>query len=601
MELLAGLLLFTTAQPLLPADASTTFTVNSTGDPGDGVCAESECTLREALTAANSEPGLNVILFVIGSGLRTITPTSPLPTVTDPLIIDATSQPGFSGVPLVELSGSLAGTGANGLTITAGSSTVRGLIVNRFSNFGIDLHGNGGNTVAGNYLGTNASGTLSAANRAGVFIGGPNNIVGGTTASARNVISGNRGVEFLGVLISGSAATGNVVQGNYIGTTASGTLALGNGVGVGVRDAAGNTIGGTSPEARNIISGNSFEGVRLHGASFTVVQGNYIGLDAAGTVALRNRFDGVRVKASSNNTIGGTVPGAGNVISGNGTYGVRMNERGTGNTVQGNLIGTDATGSVDLGNGTDGVFVRASTSTTIGGTAPGAGNVISGNGSDGVEAAGSTTIQGNLIGTASDGSTPLGNSSNGVLISGNGNTIGGEEAGAGNVISSNGAAGVQVSAGSGNSVSANRIFSNAGLGIDLGPVGVTANDIGDGDAGANALQNFPALTSATVGGGSTTVSGVLASQAGQAYRLQLFSVGACDASGFGEGASFLGAVDVATDAGGTGTFTVQLPVDVELGSVITATGKDASGNTSEFSSCLEVVAAPTVAAGRAHA
>ncbi|MGD0205284.1 MAG: LamG-like jellyroll fold domain-containing protein [Dehalococcoidia bacterium] len=271
-----------------------TITVNSTGDTSsrDGVL-----TLREAMLLANG--GLAVgdldsgecaqvsdstygppcsttdtigagsadtIEFNIpGTGPHTIQPASALPDITDPVTIDGYTQPGASpntnppgsgrnAVLKIELDGTNAGAGADGLRITAGNSTVKGLVINRFGGAGIELSGSGatGNVVQGNYIGTDVAGTADVGNSlAGLYIdGAPGNTIGGTAAGAGNVISGNT----TGVWILGSGATGNLVQGNYIGTDVTGTAALGGpGHGVDIRGAPSNTIGGTTAAARNVI------------------------------------------------------------------------------------------------------------------------------------------------------------------------------------------------------------------------------------------------------------------------------------------------------------------------------------------------------------
>src|SRR5262249_8095450 len=232
----------------------------------------------------------------------------PLPAITSPVTIDGISQggAGYNGPPLIELRGPGGSFVVNGLNITAGSSTVKGLIINRF-NPCIRIDTNGGNTIAGNYIGTDATGTVDMGSTIdGIVILTANNTIGGTTAAARNIISGNNSS---GIFITGVPATGNLVQGNYIGTDVTGTNDLGNGVGVTITNAPNNTVGGTAAGARNIISGNDGNGVSLNqnSASGNQVQGNYIGTDASGTVALSNSLDGINLNAAPNTTIGGTV------------------------------------------------------------------------------------------------------------------------------------------------------------------------------------------------------------------------------------------------------------------------------------------------------
>jgi titin len=293
------------------------------------------------------------------------------------------------------------------------------------------------------------------------------------------------------------------------------------------------------------------------------------------------------------NTIGGTAPGARNVISGN-RVGVLPGLNG--NLVQGNFIGTDVTGTAALGNSSDGVtFGSVSNSNTIGGTAAGACNVISGNQLNGVRIAGARTngnvVQGNFIGTQMDGTSPLGNTGHGLLITvfTSMNTIGGTAMGAGNTIVFNGGDGVFVdsTAGTNNAILSNSIFSNTGLGIDLGADGVTPNDPGDGDTGANNLQNFPVLTSASSSVGGTTIAGTLNSTPNTTFRLEFYSNAAGDPSGFGEGETFIGSTMVTTDGSGNNSFTVTFPITVPAGHVITATATDPGNNTSEFSGVLK--------------
>src|SRR5262249_15365993 len=213
-------------------------------------------------------------------------------------------------------------------------------------------------------------------------VGASNNIVGGTAPGARNIISGNVSS---GVRIR-SNASGNFVQGNYIGTDVTGTRALGNGYGVDINGSSSdntgsNIIGGTIAGTRNIISGNSVDGIIIGDGNTigNVVQGNYIGTDVTGNVALGNGQNGVEsAHLSSGTLIGGTVTGAGNVISGNGANGVLLTGITTGDLIQGNYIGTNATGTAILGNTRTGVLLGSSAASgnTIGGTNPGARNVI---------------------------------------------------------------------------------------------------------------------------------------------------------------------------------------------------------------------------------
>jgi CSLREA domain-containing protein len=617
-----------------------TFTVNSTGDSGDsntadGLCKDSTgaCTLRAAIQQANASAGKNTIAFNIsGAGPHTIRPNSALPTITDPVIIDGFTQSGASpntnpvgqglnAVLKIELSGAGAGAGVNGLVISAGDSTMRGLVINRFSAGGIVLQTNGGNVIEGLFIGTDVTGSLDLGNsRDGIEISfGSNNIIGGTTAGARNIISGN---DQIGVFIQGSLAASNSVQGNFIGTDVTGTIALGNTFsGVFVGGAPKNLIGGTTPGAGNVISGNAGPsngvGVVIQGseAMLNVVQGNLIGTDITGTIDLGNAFDGVSLESNATqNVIGGMEPGARNVISGNNRDGVFIQGvsivSGDGNAVLGNFIGTDITGTLALGNSEDGVRIHSASNNTIGGTTSEARNVISSNKERGITIAqtaggGRATgnlVQGNFIGTKVDGKSPLGNTSHGIFITNlapevlpaSNNTIGGTTSGAGNTIAFSGGLGVSVISGTGNTIQGNSIHSNGGLGIDLGGDGVTPNDLGDADTGANNLQNFPVLTSALTTTEQTQIRGALNSTPNTQFKIEFFFNTVCDPSGHGEGESRvvafgLNPITVTTDGGGNITFGLSTSATVPVGRFVTTTATDPNGNTSEFSRCIQVV------------
>ena len=286
--------------------------MTTTADSGIG-------SLRSAIAASNGTVGPNEIDFSIGSGPRTIAPLSALPAITQPVVIDGTTQPGFAGEPLIRLDGA-GSPAATGLSVGAGDSTVEGLKIVDWPT-GIKLSGAGTNVVAGDYIGTN--GGAAAANDVGVLInnGSVSNEIGGTSSSAGNVISGNTTV---GVKLTGAGTDNNVVEGNAIGTNAGRNKAVANAAGVLVTGGAANdTIGGTSAAARNLISGNTNDGIDVSDASLNQVEGNYIGTNAAGTAALPNGSRGVSITGgSSANTVGGTTSAARNVISGNDFLGV---------------------------------------------------------------------------------------------------------------------------------------------------------------------------------------------------------------------------------------------------------------------------------------
>ena len=454
-----------------------------------------------------------------------------------------------------------------------------------------------GNSVQGNFIGTDLTGSADLGNASvGVAIqDAPDNSIGGSRAGERNVISGN---DADGISITGTAASGNVVQGNFIGTHATGTADLGNAlVGVRIQDAPDNTIGGSQAGEANVISGNDAAGVLIDraAASRNMVQGNFIGTDVTGSADLGNAFPGVSIINAPNNTVGGSEPGEGNVISGNDQNGIFIDgAEASGNAVQGNFIGTDVTGTADLGNAYSGVTIRDAPNSTVGGSQPGQGNVVSGNDESGIfitgTAASGNAVQGNHIGTDLTGSAALGNVLRGVAIQDAGNnTIGGSQGGEGNTIAFNDSRGVVVGmsledTSVSNSIRGNAIYSNGDLGIDLGNDGVTANDDLDADTGPNSLQNFPVISFLTKG--SKQITGTLNSLPNEEFTLDFYSNSRVDASRFGEGERYLGAETVLTDGLGEASFDVTFAMEPFLGELITATATNSAGSTSEFSQAV---------------
>ncbi len=514
-------------------EPAATFTVTNTEDSGAG-------SLRQAILDANANSGADAINFnITGSAPFTIMVQADLPIITEAVTIDGMTQPGFTGKPIIEISGNPQQS-RPGLTITGGSSVIRGLALNRSNTAAIGLSTNGGNRVEGCYIGVDVTGTMRRANGTGINVfQSTNNTIGGAVAAAMNVISGNggRGIEFVN-----PGADSNTVQGNFIGVNASGAASLfNNGGGIGVFGNNNHLIGGTTAGARNIISGNGSEGIELSGTG-TLVQGNFIGTNSSGDGAIPNGEAGIEISNSPGHTIGGTTAAARNVISGNPGAGVKI---------------MDGQASRNL-------------------------------------------IQGNFIGLAADGVTPLPNSSavsnsfGGVFINrGNDNTVGGAMSGAGNVIANNGSGGVvvvpfsTVTFNTGNAIRGNSIFSNRGLGIDLFPGGPTANDDCDGDIGVNKLQNYPIITSVTSSTNQTVIRGSLNSVAGATFSLEFFANAACNASGNGDGQTPLGTIQVTTDTNCAASFEATFPVAVPAGQFITATATDSANNTSEFSKCVQ--------------
>lgn len=520
-----------------------------------------------------------------------------------------------------DVSGRLAlGNTFSGITISGGNSNLIGgttaaarniVSANKLS--GVFITANSvGNLVQGNFIGVDVTGTNALGNGVdGVSINSAgSNTVGGTTDGARNIISGNTNY---GVEIFNAGATANLIQGNYIGPSVTGQSALGNKFSGVYVLSSGNSIGGVSSGAGNLISGNKTNGVFLVGASATgnLVQGNYIGTRADGTSAMANTRAGIGLSGAPGNTIGGGVAGAGNLVSGNGDQGIYLVGTGTtGNLIQGNKIGTDVNGTAGLGNATIGIYLERTLTNTIGGSVSGAGNLISANRNWGIfmtNNASWNTIQGNLIGTAIDGLTALGNGYDvnafhavELQIGCHDNIIGGSSPGAGNVIAFAPAlygiyyAGIRMRDGATNNlISGNSIFANGGLGIDLGTYLVSPNDNCDGDPGANMLQNFPVLTQAVSGNG-TGVRGTLNSKANSTFLLQFFANPACDSFGYGEGQVYLGQKSIVTSNDCNTSFVAALPGSVPVGYVITATATDSANNTSEFSACFTVGPVPAL-------
>lgn len=377
------------------------YTVNSNNDLDDGACTTMHCSLREAIRASNTTVGIDDIRFNIPpGGHQIISPASAYPSLTDTVRLDGTTQPGFAGTPIIELRGSGAGAGVNGLHVQAGGCLVKGLAIHSFSLDGILVTGAGSNTLSVNYLGPDSAG-----------------------------------------------------------------FGMGNGV------------------------------------------------------------NGIRISDSSNNRVEDSI-----------------------------LSANDANGALITGG-----------------------------------AALSNVLVGNKIGTSASGG-PLGNTQNGVLVQGGAslNRIGDTAAGDGNTIAFNGLAGVRITSGTKNSIKRNSIHSNANIGIDLGGVGVTLNDLGDPDVGANNLQNFPLLRNARQSGFFTLMDWRLFSTPSTAFTIEFFSNPSCDPSAHGEGQNYLGQSSSTTDPTGfTPVISVVLPL-VPVGWFITGTATDPNGNTSELAYCQTV-------------
>ncbi len=540
---------------------SQVFQVTSTEGGGPG-------TLRQAILDANMNPGLDTIEFVTMESMPTVFLDTDLPAITDPVVLDGTTEPAFSGTPIVEITaggGSQIGNGmqppTSGFMISSGGCTLRGFVINSIPGNAIEMVTNDGNIVEGNFLGTDRTGTTSINNSGSdIFTNNSaSNMIGGATVQARNLISGAFGN---GITLSNAFSSGNFVQGNFIGTDISGQNHLGSdGSGISIESGSGaGTIGGQGAGQGNLISGAFGNGITITGAGsdVNIVQGNLIGTDASGTASLPNFHDGVGIlNGASDNQIGGMFANAGNVISGNGLDkfpdtpgdGVEINGAATTrNFVQGNLIGVASNGTDPLGNTNAGVRILDAPDNAIG--EPPAPEPEGGFAPQVIPGGPTNLIANNVVGIVIEGNTATGN----------------------RVIS-------------------NQIFSNDGLGIDLQGDGVTSNDPGDSDTGPNNLQNFPVLTLAESGSGTITIQGTLDSAPGADYIIEFFSNGNCDSSGNGEGENPIGMITVTTDSGGNAQINASFPVTVQTGDFVTATATDPTNNTSEFSACVEVTPA----------
>lgn len=464
--------------------------------------------------------------------------------------------------------------GVSNTTIGGTTGTSGNVIVNKSPTAAVrDLSSSGGeSTIQGNYIGINAAGD-AALGYSGIALSSNANHIGGAVAGAGNVIAGT--ADNL-IAITG---TNNVIEGNFIGWNAAGTQSLASSAGLNIAGSA-NIIGGTSIGSRNVIAVQ----VVVSGSSHVFV-GNFIGLDPTGTVSLPQPASaGIELEHASSCVVGGSAPGMRNAVAGTLRVFECANVR-----VEGNYIGTNSSGTIGLGGGISVVSGSGIGSRFASGTAL-INNVIA-TGSSGTAVALSgaldTVIADNKIGVAADGVSPLQVGGRGIYITSTlvhpapsyRTTI------RHNIIAHT-ATGVFIDSGYNTQITANSIYANRGLGIDLAGYGagegVTPNDAGDADAGANNLQNFPVISSVTFKNGTVTVQGTLNSAPNGSYRLEFFGNDAVNASGHGEGQYYLGAANVVTDATGNVAFNQSFAVPSSARS-ISATATDTAGNTSEFS------------------
>lgn len=591
-------------------------------------------TLTDAVIYANGHPG-TVIRFNIptsdpnfSGGVAHLQDSGYLTLSAGNTVIDGNSETEF--VHDTNTSGPEIQTSAP-LWIQSANNAVRGLTISNvprstdplYANPAVMIDGAAAmhNTISGCYIGLDPTGTTAAPNDVGVYVadGAAYNLIGGSAPAERNLISTNGDDVYM---LLGSHD--NIVVGNWIGLDGTGTRAAPRGPtqtshrGILLWDAGSgsgsgnNVIGGSKPGEGNVVSGHDWDGIGIMAATSTgnKVIGNRIGTDPTGTVAIPNAVVGVGIWSSaSNNEIGGAAPGEANVISGNGTAGVRIWSAGaTGNRVLGNLIGVAANGRDALPNGT-------APSSLIGGAATAGGlvldqschdnvigglqfetgkrNVIAGNAVCGLHIKGGAVhnfVLGNSIGCAdAAGLVPAANQGPGVLIDGTSlrNVLGGLDpfngsfSSGANQIAYNAGAGVSLAANSSrtNTLSRNGIHDNGGLGIDLGNDGRPATT-------ADGFYNAPVLSSALRYDGFTLVSGTF-NPGTDVASMEFYTSPSADASGYGEGKRYLLSILVAS----SGAFTYDLP-GFDAGTVITAVAvrRQSSGltDTSEFSNAVTV-------------
>ena len=484
-----------------PAEASSVITVTSAADV---VADDGDCTLREAIEASNTDTtsgaapgecpagsgsGDTIGFGIAGAGVRTVQIGSSLPSITSPVLIDGYSQPGSSpnsspapepmdGTLLIEVDGSaIPLEGGPCMRVEASNVEIRGLVINNCGGSGIGGFRADGLVLNGNYIGTDPTGLVprpagrdyvgrSIAH--GVFLIATNDAqIGGSNPPDRNIIAANQGGDiFIGnELDDPNLSENNTIQGNYIGVGADGVTPLPSGWAWGLGNAIlfGNShddqIGGSAPGAVNVIGSSSEFGVSFRdGCSDARIEGNYIGTDFTGNAALVHPL------------------GSGHV-----------------------------TGGVHVSAVTNAGFTRGSHDITVGGSNQSQRNVISGNAyplagydTNGVwihDGAYNVAVRGNFIGVGADGATDVGNEGEGVRLGSTDVVVGGDQPTEANTIAFNGSDGISVdqNEASNNAAFGNRIYSNGGLPIDLAADGPTRNDPADADSGPNDLLNHPEL------------------------------------------------------------------------------------------------------------
>ncbi len=595
-----------------------TITVNTTGDQSapdstmslrqailvsDGTLAVSSLSTQEQALVSGAVGASNTIGFDIptmdsgynaATGVWTIAVQSALPTLsTNAAIIDGYSQAGASKNTLAQgdnaklviaLDG--ASEGSNGLVIGQQGSQVLGLDIENFYEAGVLITAGGNVQVAGCFIGTDPTGEIAAPNGAGVVLENSSNTIGGPNVADRNVLSGSEGLGVqsgtnAGVYVPdqasnplGIAPSGNVIENNIIGLDATGTKAIENHASGVVDSGSGDIYGSTVAGLGNVISGNYDSGLNTSGN--VTIEGNFIGTDVTGNVAIGNGLGGAGIfsaESASATSISMTI--SNNVISGNYNAITLFQTAGSQSsyTIADNLIGTDASGTVAIGNKGFGLDLTSVENATV------LNNVISAN-LTGVRTQTNTpsgelqhdVFQGNLIGTDKTGQVAMGNTDDGIDIeSGTGITIGGTGAGQGNVIANSGEYGIYLPAGQQVQFTRNSIFDNAKGGFFRGE-------------GVDGFLIPPTLTFAPGTGNTGTLSGTITEAKNTSYDIEIFSNPTAESE---EGETFVQELTVTTDGTGQGTFSVSEPTGF-----YTATTTDPSGDTSDFSAVAATVSLP---------
>ena len=527
---------------LFPATThAATFTVSSDEDEGVG-------TLRQALLDANATPGADTIAFSLpGTSIHLLAPLTPLPTITEAVVIDGTTQPGFTSRPIIELSGEEAIlTSTDGLVFTASGGTVRGITLRQWGQSGIVFQGVNSGRVEGCYIGTDFTGTAIRGNTTGVLIQASQNVT-----MTNCLVSGGNGV---GIQLEGDV-TGSVISGCFIGTDSTSLLTNGNQTGVSWNEAQGGTL------RNSLVTGNFADAIDIIQSSNAVIEDSGIGTNAFYD-ALGNGENGIVLRNSSDITLRRLS------VYGSALGGIVFSGAQTQNN---QLTGCDL-----FLNGVGAALKSGAHHNTLGGIASTEGNTFEGNVTEGIwispTASSGNTISYNQI---------LNNSGSGIAVYASNQLL------RRNQISQNGLDGVYVGKENGFpyptsvAIRENTFSQNDDLAIRL----VGQRQTGQG---ANLLQPAPVLRSVIVRNNQTEVYGTLQGLPSRTYTVEFFATDSPDPSGYGEGDIYLGSLTVVTNAQGSALlYRASLPLTT-LGQFVCATATDSTGNTSELGEVREV-------------